>query len=147
MVDTDRVIGGAKELGGKVQSAIGDAVGSSRDSLEGRYRDVQGKAQQTYGEAKDKARDVADDASDYANDAYDRGTQYARDAYDRGADYARDAYDRGSDYARDAYDRSGDYVRDGHRAVTARVEENPMVALLIAGAVGYGLALLLHSRR
>ncbi|GEP00764.1 CsbD family protein [Methylobacterium haplocladii] len=134
MVDTDRVIGGAKDLGGKVQGAVGDALGTSRESVEGRYREAEGKAQQAYGQAKDKARDVAEDVGDYVGDAYERGS-----------DYARDAYDRGSDYARDAYDRGGEYVRDGHRAVTSRVEENPMVALLIAGAVGYGLALLLHS--
>lgn len=123
MVDTDRVIGGAKELGGKVQSAVGDAVGASKEQIEGRYREAEGRVQQAYGQAKDKARDVADDVGDYVGDAYERG----------------------SDYARDAYDRGGTYVRDGQRAVASRVEENPMVALLIAGAVGYGLALLLHS--
>ena len=39
------------------------------------------------------------------------------------------------------------YLRDGSRAVGTRVEENPFIALVIAGAVGYGLALLLHGRR
>lgn len=114
MVSTDRIAGTAKELGGKAQAAIADAVGSNRDSVEGRFREAHGKAQDAFGEAKDKLTDVADDVSGYASDAYDR---------------------------------SGEYLRDGSRAVSAQVEENPLVALLIAGAVGYGLALLLHARR
>ncbi len=77
---------------------------------------------------KDKARDLADRASDYASDAYDR----AGDVYEQSGSYLRDG-------------RA--YLRDGRAAVGARVEENPLVALLIAGAVGYGLALLIHSRR
>ena len=114
MVDTDRVVGAAKEFGGKVQSAAGDLAGSQRSSVEGRYREAEGRAQDIYGQAKDTIRDVADNVSDYAGDAYDRG---------------------------------GHYLRDGSRAVGSRVEENPMIALVIAGAVGYGLALLLHGRR
>ena len=118
MVDTDRVVGTAKEVGGKVQGAVGDALGSDRDSVEGRYREAQGKAQDVYGQAKDTLRDVADNVGDYASDAYDRVS-----------------------------DRGGAYVRDGSRVVSGHVEENPLLALLIAGAVGYGLALLLHGRR
>lgn len=118
MVDTDRIVGAAKELGGKVQGAVGDAAGSSRDSAEGRFREAQGRAQDVYGQTKDNLRDVADNVTDYAGDAYDRVT-----------------------------DRGGAYLRDGTRAVESHVGENPFVALLIAGAVGYGLALLLHARR
>jgi len=71
----------------------------------------------------------------------------ARDIADRAGDYASDAYERAGDVAGDVYERSGSYLRDGRTAVGARVEENPLVALLIAGAVGYGLALLVHGRR
>lgn len=114
MVDTDRIVGTAKDIGGRVQGAVGDIAGSSRDQIEGRVREAQGRAQDAYGQAKDTLRDVADNVSDYAGDAYDR---------------------------------SGSYLRDGTRAVGSRVEENPLIALVIAGAVGYGLALLLHGRR
>ncbi|WP_375463516.1 CsbD family protein [uncultured Methylobacterium sp.] len=114
MVDTDRIVGSAKELGGKVQGAAGDFVGSNRDSVEGRFREAQGKAQDTLGQVKDTLRGVADNVTDYASDAYDR----------------RD-----------------EYLRSGRQAVGSRVEENPLIALMIAGAVGYGLALLLHGRR
>ncbi|MET0258738.1 MAG: CsbD family protein, partial [Methylobacterium sp.] len=36
MVDTDRVTGAVKELAGKARGAVGDLVGSDRDSVEGR---------------------------------------------------------------------------------------------------------------
>ncbi|MGU3388859.1 CsbD family protein [Methylobacterium sp. D53M] len=125
MVDTDRIVGGAKEAVGKVQGAAGDFASSNRDSVEGRFREAQGQAQNVYGQVKDKARDIADRAGDYASDAYERA----------------------GDVAEDVYQRGGSYLRDGRSAVGARVEENPLVALLIAGAVGYGLALLVHGRR
>ena len=62
MVDTDRVVGGAKEFVGRAQGAAGDFVGSNRDSVEGRFREAQGTAQNLYGQAKDTLRDVADNA-------------------------------------------------------------------------------------
>ncbi len=61
--------------------------------------------------------------------------------------FARDVADNAGSYARDAYDRGGSYLREGREAVGSRVEENPLIALVLAGAVGYGLALLLHGRR
>lgn len=118
MVDTDRIVGTAKDLGGRAQGAIGDAVGSDRDSLEGRYREAEGRAQRLYGQAKDTVRDIADDVGGYSEDAYDRVSRHG-----------------------------GTYLRDGRERVETQVGENPFLALLIAGAVGYGLALLLHSRR
>ncbi|GJE58776.1 CsbD family protein [Methylobacterium trifolii] len=143
MVDTDRIVGSAKDIGGRVQSAAGDFVGSNRDSVEGRFREAQGKAQDAFGQAKDTVRDVAGSAGERAQDALGQ----AQDAYGQAREKIRDVADNAGDYASDAYDRSGAYLRDGRQAVSARVEENPLVALLIAGAVGYGLALLLHSRR
>lgn len=118
MVDTDRIVGAAKDLGGRAQGAVGDAVGSDRDSLEGRYREAEGKAQRLYGQAKETVRDVADDLGDYASDAYDRVSRHG-----------------------------GTYLRDGRERVQSQVGENPFLALLIAGAVGYGLALLVNNSR
>ena len=63
MVDTDRITGAAKELGGKLQGAVGDLTGSHRDSAEGRFREAQGAAENAYGQAKDTVRHAADRAS------------------------------------------------------------------------------------
>ncbi len=114
MVDTDRITGAAREIGGKAQSAVGDLVGDRRTEVEGRFREAQGRGEQLAGEARDTLRDVADTAVDYAEDAYERGRHAAR---------------------------------HGTRTVTHYVEETPLLALLLAGAAGYGLALLLHGRR
>ncbi|MCJ2013656.1 CsbD family protein [Methylobacterium sp. J-076] len=78
MVDTDRITGAAKELGGKVQSAVGDLTGSHRDSAEGRLRDAAGQAENLYGQAKDTARHAADEAYHYAEDAYEQGSHSLR---------------------------------------------------------------------
>ena len=39
------------------------------------------------------------------------------------------------------------FLRDGRERVQSQVGENPFLALLIAGAVGYGLALLMNNSR
>ncbi len=114
MVDTDRITGAAKEIGGKVQGAIGDITGSHRDSVEGRVREAGGQAENLYGRAKDTVRDVADDAYGYAEEAYER---------------------------------SGHYLRRGSREVSHQVAEYPLASLLIAGAVGFGLGLLVNATR
>ena len=114
MVDTDRITGAAKDIGGKIQGAIGDITGSHRDSVEGRVREAGGQAENLYGRAKDTARDVADDAYGYAEEAYERG---------------------------------GHYLRRGTREVSHQVAEYPLASLLIAGAVGFGLGLLVNATR
>jgi ElaB/YqjD/DUF883 family membrane-anchored ribosome-binding protein len=48
-------------------------------------------------------------------------------------------------YAKGAYDNSGDTFRDSSQAIANKVQENPIGALLIAGGIGFALALLLSS--
>jgi uncharacterized protein YjbJ (UPF0337 family) len=52
MVDTDRVTGAAKEFVGKAQGAAGDFTGSKNDSVEGRFREAQGSAENLYGKPR-----------------------------------------------------------------------------------------------
>jgi len=87
MVDTNRITGAAKELGGKVQGAVGDLTGSNRDSFEGRAREALGTAENVYGQAKDTVRHAADQAYDYAEDAYDQGRRYLREGHDQSAEW------------------------------------------------------------
>ncbi|KQQ27135.1 hypothetical protein ASF53_19745 [Methylobacterium sp. Leaf123] len=79
MVDTDRMTGAAKEIGGKVQGAVGDLTGSKNESVEGRFREAQGTAENLYGQAKDAVRHAADEVSEYAEDAYGQGRRYIRE--------------------------------------------------------------------
>jgi uncharacterized protein YjbJ (UPF0337 family) len=110
MVDTNRITGAAKELGGGVQSAVGDLAGSKSDSVEGRLREARGSAENLYGQAKDAVRHAADEASDFAEDAYDQGRRR---------------------------------LWEGHQQSV----EWPHASLLLASVVGFGLGLLVASRR
>lgn len=85
MVDIDRITGAAREIGGKVQGAVGDLTGSHRDSAEGRVREAAGQAENLYGQAKDAVRHAADEAYDVAEDAYDQGRRYLREGHDQSA--------------------------------------------------------------
>ncbi|WP_232629639.1 CsbD family protein [Methylobacterium sp. Leaf118] len=87
MVDTDRITGAAKDIGGRVQSAVGDLTGSKSDSVEGRFREAQGTAENLYGQAKDAVRHAADEAYDYAEDAYEQGRRTLREGHERSTEW------------------------------------------------------------
>lgn len=167
MVDTDRITGAAKELGGKVQGAVGDLTGSHRDSAEGRAREAAGRAENLYGQAKDTVRDAAGQVADTArdlggrirdtvgdlvgsDDIEDRARRAqgaAHDGYVRTERSVRRAADEAYDHAEDAYERGSHYLRRGTREVSHQVAEYPLASLLIAGAVGFGLGLLVSATR
>jgi uncharacterized protein YjbJ (UPF0337 family) len=67
----DRIAGSAKNLGGKVQEAYGDAAGDLSSQVKGRLRQAEGAAQDLYGHAKDAASDAADTLRQTAADADD----------------------------------------------------------------------------
>jgi uncharacterized protein YjbJ (UPF0337 family) len=48
--------------------------------------------------------------------------------------------------ARDAYGEAAEHAADVVTAVGKGVEQQPLIALLIAGAVGYALGKILHPR-
>ena len=127
-MDTDRITGTAKKVGGKIEGAAGDLVGDSKLQADGVVDQVTGAAQQAYGQAKDVVRDYADQATDVAGRVADQGRRYVEEGRRR-------------------YPEAERYVQDGRRVVSRQVEESPIAALLIAGAVGYVMALLVHGRR
>ena len=77
MVDTDRITDAARDIGGKIQGAVGELAGSHRDSVEGRVREARGGARTLYGQARDAVRHAADDVSDHTGDALEQGRRYA----------------------------------------------------------------------
>jgi ElaB/YqjD/DUF883 family membrane-anchored ribosome-binding protein len=88
-----------------------------------------------------------------AGDATTQATGRAREAsgtvqnlYGQAKDAARDAADTAANVAKDAYANSGDTLRDSSQAVAKKVQENPLGSLLVAGAVGFGLALMMTRR-
>ena len=109
-MDKDRIVGTAKEFGGRVEGAVGDLAGDSKTQASGTAREAAGTVQNLYGQAKDAARDAGSAAASYA---------------------------------KDAYENSGETLRDGTQALTQKVQDNPLGALLVAGGIGFALALLM----
>src|SRR5712672_598490 len=56
---------------------------------------------------------------------------------------AQDAGDTAAGYAKDAYENSGETLREGSEVVAKKVQDNPLGALLIAGGIGFALAMLM----
>ena len=76
------------------------------------------------GQATEAVRHVAESASELAQDTYQRGARYVRAGLDR-------------------YPEAGRSIREGTQAVSRPVEQYPLTALLIAGAVGCAVGYLL----
>jgi uncharacterized protein YjbJ (UPF0337 family) len=109
-MDKDRIVGSAKEFGGRVEGAVGEMAGDAKTQASGRAREAAGTVQNLYGQAKDAASDATDAAVNFA---------------------------------KDAYDNSGDTLRSGSQAMAKTVRDNPLGALLVAGGIGFALALLM----
>jgi uncharacterized protein YjbJ (UPF0337 family) len=102
------------------------------------------------GSAKDFAGKVEGAVGDVAGDPKTQAAGRARETagtvqnlYGQAKDAARDAGEAAVSYAKDAYDNSGDTFRDGSQAVAKGVKDNPLGALLVAGGIGFALALLM----
>jgi uncharacterized protein YjbJ (UPF0337 family) len=102
------------------------------------------------GSAKDFAGKVEGAAGDLAGNAQTQAAGRAREAtgtvqnlYGQAKDAARDAGDAAASYAKDAYENSGETFREGSEAVARKVQDNPLGALLIAGGIGFALAMLM----
>jgi uncharacterized protein YjbJ (UPF0337 family) len=109
-MDKDRIVGSAKDIGGKLEGAVGDATGDAKTQASGLAREeATGTAQELYGLAKDAARSVGDAATNYAKDAYE----------------------------------NSETLRASSEAIAQKVQQNPLGSLLIAGCIGFALALLM----
>lgn len=58
-MNDDRIIGTAKNLGGKAQEAFGHLTGDTKSQVEGVINQAAGAAQDLYGQAKEAASDAA----------------------------------------------------------------------------------------
>ncbi|MDB5590456.1 CsbD family protein [Enterovirga sp.] len=127
-MDSDRVAGTAKKMGGQAESALGGLTGDAKTQAEGRSAEAQGTVQAAYGQAREAVQDYAEQAQGLAEDAYEQGRRYL-------------------DEGRRRYPDADKFYREGTRAVSRQVGQSPIAAIMIAGAVGYILALLVHARR
>jgi uncharacterized protein YjbJ (UPF0337 family) len=105
-----------------------------KDRIAGSAKDVAGKVEGTVG-------DMAGDAQSQASGRVREAAGSVQNLYGQAKDAAREATDAAASYAKDTF--SGDTFRDGSQAVAKKVQENPLGALLVAGGIGFALALLM----
>ena len=107
-----------------------------KDRIADSATDFAGKVESTVG-------GIAGDTMAHAAGRVREATGAAQNLYDQAKDAAREATDAAVGYAKDAYDNSGGSLRDGSQAIAKQVRENPLGAMLIAGGIGFALALLM----
>jgi len=107
-----------------------------KDRIAGAAKDAAGKVEGAFGE-------VTGDAETKASGRIREATGTVQNLYGQAKDAVKDASDTAASFAKDAYDNSGDTFRDGTQAVARQVRDNPLGALLVAGGIGFALAMLM----
>jgi uncharacterized protein YjbJ (UPF0337 family) len=111
-------------------------IAMDKDRIVGSAKDFAGKVEGAVG-------DVTGDANTQASGRAREAAGTVQNLYGQAKDAALDAADTAVNYAKDAYANSGDTLRGSTQAVTKTVQENPIGALLVAGGIGFALALLI----
>jgi uncharacterized protein YjbJ (UPF0337 family) len=104
---------------------------------------IAGAAKDFAGKVEDTAGNMAGDARTQAEGRFREASGTAQNLYGQAKDAAREAKDAAIGYAKDSYEKSGDTFRDGSQAIAKGVQDNPLGSLLIAGGIGFALALLM----
>lgn len=104
---------------------------------------IVGTAKEFAGRAEGAVGDLAGDAQTQASGKAREAAGTVQNLYGQAKDAMRDAADTATSYAKDAYENSGDTLRDGSQALSKKVQDNPLGALLVAGGIGFALALLM----
>jgi len=104
---------------------------------------IVGSAKEFAGRAEGAVGDLAGDAQTQASGKAREAAGTVQNLYGQAKDAVRDAADTATSYAKDAYDNSGDTLLDGSQALSKKVQDNPLGALLVAGGIGFALALLM----
>jgi len=107
-----------------------------KDRIAGSAKDFAGKVESTVG-------DIAGDAKTQAEGRAREAAGTVQNLYGQAKDAARDATDTAVNYAKDAYDKPAETLRDGSQAIAQKVQDNPLGSLLVAGGIGFALALLM----
>ena len=107
-----------------------------KDRIAGSAKDFVGKAESTVG-------NIAGDARTQAAGGIREATGTAQNLYGQAKDAARDVTDAAAGYVKGAYENSGDTFRDGSQAIAKKVQDNPLGSLLVAGGIGFAMALLM----
>jgi uncharacterized protein YjbJ (UPF0337 family) len=107
-----------------------------KDRIAGSAKDFAGKVEGTVG-------GLTGDAKTQAEGRVREAAGTVQNLYGQAKDAASDVADAAVNYAKDTYDNSGDTLRSGQKAVAKTVHDNPLGSLLVAGGIGFALALLM----
>ncbi|TMJ55955.1 MAG: CsbD family protein [Alphaproteobacteria bacterium] len=107
-----------------------------KDRIAGSAKDFAGKVEGSVG-------DIAGDAKTQVEGRVREATGTAQNLYGQAKDTVREATDAAASYAKDAYENSGDTFRDSAQTIAKKVQDNPLGSMLIAGGIGFALALLM----
>jgi uncharacterized protein YjbJ (UPF0337 family) len=107
-----------------------------KDRIAGAAKDFAGKAEGAVGNLTGDAKTQADGRAREA-----AGT--VQNLYGQAKDAVSDATDAAVNYAKDAIGNPADTLRGSQKAVADTVQENPLGSLLIAGGIGFALALMM----
>ena len=97
------------------------------------------RARPNQGQDQGMVDNLVEQAGEAVSRVADQASELAQRAYEQGGEYLEEGRRR--------FPQAERYYREGSRAVSRQVEESPLAAILVAVAIGYGLALLIHSRR
>src|SRR5215210_5981485 len=120
---------GADQVNPAMEGRMAQTRGPSTNPQRGSSANQgKGAAEGGVGQVGEAVHDVAESASRLARDTYETGVRYVREGLNR-------------------YPEAGRYLSEGGRAVGRPIEQNSVLAILAAGAVGYLLAYLIHGGR
>jgi uncharacterized protein YjbJ (UPF0337 family) len=105
-----------------------------KDRFSGAAKDAAGKIEGAVG-------DLTGDSQTSASGRVREASGTVQNLYGQAKDAARDAAGAAANFAKDAYD--SDTFQDGTQAVAKQVRDNPLGALLVAGGIGFALALFM----
>ena len=108
----------------------------NKDRIVGSAKDIAGNVESAVG-------GLAGDAKTETAGRVREATGSAQNLYGQAKDAASRASDTAVNYAKDAFESSGDTFRDSSQAIAKQVQENPLSSMLIAGAIGFALAMLM----
>ena len=115
----------------RAQEIAKDAAAKGAEATNEAARWAEAKVQPALDQGKSMAGDLANRASEVGRQAMGQAGEFIEGAAPQAKQVASDLYDRGS--------RSGEYVRQ-------YAAQEPLAALLVAGAIGFTLGYLIPGR-
>jgi uncharacterized protein YjbJ (UPF0337 family) len=103
---------------------------------------VAGTAKEVGGKVEGGVGEMTGDKETQASGRAREASGVVQNLYGQAKDAARDASDAAMGFAKDTLG-SSDTLRDSTQAVAKKVQDNPLGALLVAGGIGFALALLM----